>query len=672
MVSPLRSSISHRQPAVRITFGFAAILLFSPAMLFAQFSPGPNPITGTVGAQTLTGGTGTIDPGGMINIASGSTVPLLISGTSTLNNNGTIQTTGSGRAIDSNTAGAILTVNNTGLISSNSSDAFRVNTNSAVTLINSGTIRVTNGGQAIDWAAITSATNSLTNQLGGSITTVGEDAIRPGTNGIVINAGTITATPTGTTSPTGSDGIDLRTFSGINITNTGSITGRHGIATDGSNAGPSTLTVNNNAGTIAALNGSGLNVDGVSATVTANVTNLAGATIQGGLLAASTDGDADGIDIDGVLTLNNSGNVFGLGAKGGTNNSEGIAAGGGNITNTATGQIVGSTLLADAPNSDPTRAGNGILIDDSNGGNAVAATTVTNSGLIQGKSGFGIKVIGNFTDSITNNAGGTIRGAGTEATIQTGDGADTVTNRGAIISDNGNAVDLQGGDDTFNVEGGSASTTGSISGGSGSNTANFDLGSSNSFSYAGALSNFSLVEVKSGQTTLSGVSSYTGITRITDGLLTLNGANRLAASSALNMNGGALELINSGGPNGQTFASLSLTSDSVLDLNSQTSLTFGSLGSVTAGEALSILDYSVSVSPSYAIRFSGDLTADSTFLSLMGETTVNGNAPLYFFDGSFTNVLELVPAPEPGALSLLAFGALLLIQRTRSKRPRPE
>jgi len=58
-----------------------------------------------------------------------------MTGTSTLMNSGTIQQTGTGRAIDSNSGVANLTVTNTGLISSVSSDAFRVNTDSVVFLI---------------------------------------------------------------------------------------------------------------------------------------------------------------------------------------------------------------------------------------------------------------------------------------------------------------------------------------------------------------------------------------------------------------------------------------------------------------------------------------------------------------------------------------------------------
>ncbi len=232
---------------------------------FAQFSPGPNPITGTVGAQTLSSGTGTINAGGGISIPSGGTVPLIMTGTSTLFNNGTIQTLGTGRAIDSNVNNSNLTITNNGLISSVSADAFRVNNaNSSVSLTNAGTIQVTNGGQAIDWANINTATNTLMNT--GSITAFSEDAVRPGQNGSITNSGLIKATPildsTDPGNATGSDGIDLRTQKIVTVTNSGTIEGRHGIATDGDNNRNSSLTVNNNAGgVIQALNGSGLNVD---------------------------------------------------------------------------------------------------------------------------------------------------------------------------------------------------------------------------------------------------------------------------------------------------------------------------------------------------------------------------------------------------------------------------
>jgi len=647
--------------STRVALSIAALGVTAPA--FAQLAPGPNPVTGTVGAQALNNGNGTVDSTGKIS-TTGSTVALTINGTSTLLNNGTIEATGTGRAMDSNSGVSDLTITNNGLISSVSADAFRVNTNSSVLLTNSGTIRVTNGGQAIDWAAITSKSNVLNNQASGVISAVGEDAVRPGTNGVVNNAGTISAAVTGGASPSGSDGIDVRTFTGIQVNNSGLITGRHGIATDGSNVGPSTITVNNLAGgTIAALNGSGLNIDGAFAGVTATVTNAFGATFKGGVLAAATEGDGDGIDVDGKLTLTNSGDILGLGAKGAANNAEGIAAGGGSIRNLGTGRIIGSTLTTAAPNGDATRAGNGILIDDSNGGNAIAVTTIVNAGLIQGKSGFGIKIVGTYGDSVSNEAGGTIRGAGTGAALQTGGGADVVFNSGAIVSDGGNAIDLQDGDDTLTIGGGSASIAGTVSGGAGTNTVTTDLGSGNSFSYAGVLSNFATLDVKSGTTTLSGANTYSGQTLIEGGTLVLDGTNRISSDSALALSGGTLALANSGGANAQTFASLSLTADSTINL-ALSSLSFNGLGAIGSGTLLTLLGWSEGTSPNYAIRFFGDLSTDAGFLALLGQTTINGLAAGFNFDGTYTNVR---PVPLPAAVWLLlsALGGMGLLRRRR-------
>jgi hypothetical protein len=566
-----------------------------------------------------------------------------MTGTSTLVNNGTIQTLGSGRAIDSNSGVANLVVTNTGLISSNTADAFRVNTNSAVSVTNSGTIRVTNGGQAIDWAAITSASNVLVNQATGIITAVGDDAIRPGVNGIVTNAGTITATPTGGASPSGSDGIDLRTLTGIQITNTGSISGRSGIATDGANAGPSTLTVNNNAGTIAGINGSGINIDGANATVTANVTNLLGATIRGGVLAVATNGDGDGIDVDGVLTLTNSGDVLGYGAKGvGSdllpNNAEGIAAGGGTITNNATGRIVGSTLAADAPNGDPTRLGNGILIDNSSGGSAVAPTTITNSGLIEGRTGFGIKLVGDLND--------------------------TVTNSGAIIGNQGNAIDFGGGDDTLSIQGGLASILGNIVGGTGTNTVTIDPGLGNTFFYSGAMSQFAVLDVKSGLVSLSGANTFIQTAQINGGNLRLDGVDRLLLGNGLglgsniDLSGGLLEFASGG--IAQTFNSLSLSDNSTLDLDFA-GVTFNGLGTVDPTKTLTIVDF---LNPG-AFRFLGDLTGNANFLTLIANTTIKGAPVVFSFDGTFTTADAV---PEPSTIVLVGVAFLAVMWRARAAR----
>jgi len=94
-----------------------------------------------------------------------------------------------------------------------------------------------------------------------------------------------------------------------------------------------------------------------------------------------------------VLTLINNGVVEGTGAGGSGsdgffNTSEGIAAGGGSITNNAGAIIRGVGL--------------GVLIDNSSQGNAPAQTTIINRGTISGQTGIGIRIVSTFADSVTN------------------------------------------------------------------------------------------------------------------------------------------------------------------------------------------------------------------------------------------------------------------------------
>lgn len=508
-------------------------------------------------AQTLNNGeNGSVSANATLTV-SGVTTTITVNGNASITNAGSILQTGTARTIDANTANITLTINNSGTISS-------VGTNETIRLAQTATL-------------------NLTNQSGAFLTSNNADAVRPGNNSTITNYGTISASPSDVAAPSGSDGVDLRTQrTGITINNYATISGRHGIATDGANVGPSSVTVNNySGGTISAFNGSGLNVDGVSTTATANVTNSLGATIKGGVSSNSTAGDGDGIDVDGVLTLNNSGDILGLGAKG-ANNPEAVAAGGGSITNTSTGNIVGSSLTADAPNGDNTKIGSGILIDDSNGGNAVAATTVTNSGLIRGKSGFGIKIVGTFADTITNNSGGTIRGNGTSAVIQTGGGNDTVSNAGTITHDGGvsqTAISTEDGNDTVNIIGGNATVTGGIDGGNGTNTLNLQVGGGNTFSFNGTITNFTTTNVQSGRFNLSGSINPGSAINITGGSFNYTGSGSLA--NDVTVNGGEFK------SNGGNFTgNLTLASGTVSGTNlSGVALSFGSNQTLSPGNS---------------------------------------------------------------------------------------
>jgi autotransporter-associated beta strand protein len=151
---------------------------------------------------------------------------------------------------------------------------------------------------------------------------------------------------------------------------------------------------------------------------------------------------------------------------------------------------------------------------------------------------------------------------------------------------------------------------------------------------------------------LSGVNAYTGKTVVSGGTLTLDGANRLSASSALVIGNGTLKLADSGGPNGQTFTSLSLTDNATLDLG-LSSLSFNTLGTIATGKDLTVLDWSASTSSQYAFRVLGDESANSLFQALVNGTTIDGLAATSHFDGTYTDV---APVPLPGALALLLSG----------------
>ncbi len=672
-------------------------LLWVPQAMAASFS-----VTGNdSSAKTLSSGqTGTVSSSGNLSV-SGSTVTVTATGASTITNSGTINQTGTGRAIRDNTGGFLLTVTNnaTGLIQAADADAIQMNkTNSSISLDNYGSIISLNasagGAQALDFGAVTTGANAVRNYAGGLIKATGADAIRPGVNGTINNAGTITAIPvldTGTASS--SDGIDAQGNIGIQVTNTGTISGRHGITGGSNDAGQVdnfTITITNNAGgIITGVNGSGINIDGstTSASVVSFTTVINNGTITGNYDSSKySSGDGDGVDVDGRIDLTNNGIIRAYGSDGLSSAAEGVSIGGGTIVNNAGAEITGQN------NSGTSAEGHGILVDDSNGGNAFAVATITNGGLIRGFSGYGIKMIGTFNDTITNNATGTIRGAGTGAAIQMGAGNDQLTNRGAIIGDNGAAIDLGDGDDTLKIEGGSASISGSITGGIGTNTLTTDPGAGNSFSYAGQLSNFSSAEIKSGTVNLSGASTYAGNTTITAGTLAvtnttgsatgtgnvivknlaiLTGTGRIGGSVTLENGGilapgtGAGELKIDGG--------LSLTSGSkfVFELGGASSdrVTVASALTLTGGGTVvfDIANVGIVAGQDYTLLTFASQSGLS--LSNLGfGTTPSGFSGTFGLTGtSITVHVNAVPEPSTLMLAGLAAPGLLLRRRRRAK-----
>lgn len=576
-------------------------------------------------AQTVTSGTGLVTTNGAL-ILTGTGVPVTMSGSSALTNFGTITQTGTARAINNTIAGATLLIFNASnaLIQAAAQDALKT-ANSAITVINHGSMICSNG-QALDLRDITSQPNLILNHASGLIQATAEDAVRPGVAGVITNHGLIRAIPV---AGSGSDGVDAGPNTGTRLFNTGTIEGRHGVT-----GGATTYTIsirNATGGWLRGVNGSGVNIDGVAATSTALVTNDSGATIEGLVNATSINGDGDGVDVDGVVTLDNAGLIRGFGAKGvdsggSPNNAEGVAIGGGTIINAASGQIIGSTLVADAPHTDPSRQGNGILADNGAGGAAVADTKIDNAGLIWGKTGFGIKLVGTWNDLLINQAGGLIQGdnapgGGPLAVIQMGAGNDVVTNAGAIVHSAGHtatALALEAGDDELILAGGMANIQGGVDGGSGSDTVRFALGTGQTFSHSGVMTNIEFLAADSGQTVLNGPVSVDGPATVAAGAtLRINGLLSATSVGAAGTLGGT----------GTLVSSSTLEAGSILDPgNSIGTLTFG--GNLNLTMAVS--------NHTGALRFELAAPASSDKVAVTGTLTI-GDGLLELDDFDFTD-----------------------------------
>jgi VCBS repeat-containing protein len=405
-----------------------------------------------------------------VTIASGVTLsgstPVTWNGGSTspgalLDNFGTISGTDRGVYTTKSAVSGSLTIHNeAGATITAVSDAVKIanltsGTNGVVTINNEGTIKSTGtggaGGQALDLDAVAAsgASTVINNASTGLIQAADADAIRGGTNATINNHGQIIS-KNGSSSSTGNDAIDFQAVNTGGVVNNfadGSITGaRHAITGDQ----PITVT---NAGTITGQAGSGINMDSAANTTT-TVTN------SGTITGTSVGGaDADGIDVDGLVAIDNSGTIKAVGITTGGSLNEALAIGGGTVTN-----HVGGLIVSDQ------RA---ITVDDSNNGSAFAAITITNEGTIQGGNGEAISITGTF--------------------------ADTITNKGTITG----SVAMGGGNDVFNDYVGST-VTGPIDGGDGNDTINL-LGTGEGT--LGATTNVEVVKLTSGSWTVTADSS---------------------------------------------------------------------------------------------------------------------------------------------------------------------
>lgn len=407
----------------------------------------------------------------------------------TVDNGGSIRST-DGRGIDTKDEGEdeshYLITNRAGALIQGSNDGLRFQTNPAaggsLSIVNAGTIESSVEGQAIDLESLDNPAFSTTliNEATGVIHAVGNDAIKTGSNARVINYGLIHTD----TAPQDEDGLDQKydgikidESTGVTVYNYGTVSAdRHGVdlKTD--------ATLYNFAGgSITGRNGSGFGSDG-----TGVVYNYG--TITGAIADGKINGDGDGVDIDLAGYVYNEGVIQGLGGKGvdsggRPNNSEGIAMGGGTIINTAGGVI--------------RSIDNGILVDDGAAGPGVAPTLISNAGLIQGETGFAIKLIGDY--------------------------ADTVYNSGTITGGNGLALDLGAGDDQLTVQTGGV-FNGRVDAGEGIDS--LVLNGTGSF---GNSANFENLRVAGGAWTLTSVGDFSNGGVIESGATLINQGGILGA-----------------------------------------------------------------------------------------------------------------------------------------------
>ncbi|WP_445217126.1 beta strand repeat-containing protein [Bradyrhizobium sp. Pa8] len=407
---------------------------------------------------------------------SGSTPVTWIGGSTSpgalVDNSGTI--IGASRAIyTSGSASGSFTVSNEfGATITATKDAVKISnlvsgTSGTFTVYNQGLISSTgtgsNGGQALDLDDINSsgARTVITNWSSGVIAAADADAIRAGANATINNYGQIVSHNASAASD-GNDAIDFQSVNAGGVINNyagGTIDGaRHGIT------GDQPITVNN-IGTITGEAGSGINMDSAANTTTV-VTN------RGAITGTSVNrADADGIDVDGLVSIENFGTIKAVGLTSGANGlNEALAIGGGSVRNRADGLIVSDQRA--------------ITVDDSNNGSAFGAMTIINDGTIRGNNGEAISIVGTFGDTVTNTGGifgsvatdggnDTLTNSGSiTGSIDMGGGNDALSNIGVITGD----VSMGAGDDSFTLVGGSSVTgahsavTGTIDGGTGNDT----------------------------------------------------------------------------------------------------------------------------------------------------------------------------------------------------------
>ncbi len=471
-------------------------------------------------------------------------------------------------------------------------------------------------GAAGTAAVVNTGTGTLT--LGGTVTYTATN----NPNGAVISGnlalGANRTVTVGDSTATAADlTIDAAVSGSYNLTKTGAGT----LVLSGANTYAGTTAVS--AGVLEIRSDSALGAAGNTTTVA----NGSALQLQGGINVTGETLTLSGTGVGNLGALRNvSGNNTWAGSVGLAANSQ-IQSDAGVLT------IGGAVLRSGGTNRALTVAGAGDVTISGVINNTISSVTKTGTGTLL------LSGVNTYTGATTVSAG-TLR-AGVD---------NALSNNTAVTVAAGATFDLNGYVDTI----GSLAGGGIVTLGGGTLTA----GANNtSTTFSGTISGTGgIAKTGTGTLVLSGANTYTGDTTISAGAVTLGASENMAGRLVLN--GGELVL---GGFSG-TFASLSVTGNSILDFGTGSGSVLKILGSVTIDSAaiLTIQNWNDTVDYFYSLIDPG-MTDPSIFNRIVFQG-FSGPPKWQSFDS------EITPVPEPsvyGAALLLLTGLAVAWRRRR-------
>lgn len=310
------------------------------------------------------------------------------------------------------------------------------------------------------------------------------------------------------------------------------------------------------------------------------------------------------------------------------------------------------------------KSGDGTLV--LSGNNTYAGTTTVSGGTLNTRTA---SALGSTTGGTVVQSGGALEvqdgiAIGNETLTLAGSG---ILNGGALRSVSGDnswagAINLSA-DSTIASDSGSLTLTGTLNNGGTLLTVSGagDISVQNVISGAGGLT-----KEGAGTLTFSAANTFTGQLTVSDGTLLLGANNVIASTVDLALDGGTL---NTGG-NSQNLATLSLSSDSTIDLGSGASiLQFSDSSAAVWGGGLVLTINSWSGSRHGAGIDQFYIGSDDSGLTEIQVGQIRFFNPAGFDPGLYEARLlptgEIVPVPEPATVTAIIALSLVLIWRER-------